>query len=53
MGVGVKGEPSGEVTEDGGDCFDVYAVLQGDGCKCVAEVVEADFRDACSGKDTL
>ncbi len=48
MGVGVQGEAGGEVAEDGGDRLDVHAVLQGNGGEGVAEIVEADFRDACS-----
>ncbi len=47
MGVGVEGEAGGEMTEHTADCLDVHAILEGDGCKGVAEVVESDFRDAC------
>ncbi len=53
MGVGVQGEAGGEVAQDAGDCLDVHAVLQGDGCEGVAEVVESHLGDACSGEDTL
>lgn len=35
MGVGVKGEPCGEVAKDAGRGLDVHAVLQGDGCEGV------------------
>ncbi len=45
MGVSVQGEPGGEVAEDGGDSFNVYAVLQGYCCEGVAEVMEANFWD--------
>ena len=48
MGVGVEGEACGEVTKHSADRFDVHAILQGDGRKGVAEVVESDFRDTCS-----
>ena len=53
MGVGVQGEAGGEVAKHTADCLDVHAILEGDGCKGVAEVVESDFRDACSRKDSL
>ena len=38
MGVGVQGEAGGEVTKHTGLRLDVHAILQGDGCKGVAEV---------------
>ena len=53
MGVGIQGEACGEVTEHAGHRLDVYAVLQGDGCEGVAEVVESDLRDACPLQYTL
>ena len=53
MGIGVQGEACGEVTEHAGHRLDVYAVLQGDGCEGVAEVVESDLRDACPLQYTL
>ena len=43
MGVGVEGEACGEVTKHSADRFDVHAILQGDGRKGVAEIVEADW----------
>ena len=45
MGVGVQGESGREVPQHTGHRLDVYAVLQGDGCEGVAEVVESDLRD--------
>ena len=53
MGIGVEREASGEMAEHTADRLDVHAVLEGDGCKGVAEVVESDFRDAGSRKDSL
>ena len=47
MGIGVQGEAGGEVAQDGGYGLDVHAVLQSDGGKGVAEVVEANLGDAC------
>ena len=46
MGIGVQGEPCREVTEHSTDGLDVHAVLEGDGCEGVAEIVESDLRDA-------
>lgn len=46
MGVGVQGEACGEVAEHAGYGLDVYTVLQGQGGEGVAEVVEANLRDA-------
>ena len=46
MGIGVEGEACGEVTQHSADRLDVHAILEGDGCKGMAEVVESDFRDA-------
>ena len=43
MGIGVQGEPGGEVAEHTGYSLDVYSVLEGDGCEGVAEVVESDL----------
>ena len=45
MGIGVEGEPRGEVTQHAADGLDIHAVLESDGRKGVAEVVESDFRD--------
>ena len=53
MGIGVQGEACGKVTQHSADCLDVYAVLQGDGCEGVAQVVEPDLRDTSSRKDSL
>ena len=53
MGIGVKGEACGEVTQHTADCFDVHSVLQGDGSEGMAEVVESDFRDVCPLQYTL
>ena len=53
MGVGVERKACGEVTQHSADCLDVHAILEGDGCKGVAEVVESDLRDACSYKDSF
>ena len=47
MGVGVQGEARGEVAEHTADCFNVYAILQGDGCEGVTKVVESDLWDTC------
>ena len=46
MGIGIQGEACGEVAEHSRDGFDVHAVLESDGCKDVAEVMESDIRDA-------
>lgn len=53
MGISVQGESGGEVAEHTGHGLDIHAVLQGDGCEGVAEVVESDLWDACPFKDTL
>ena len=53
MGIGVEGEAGGEVTQHTGHRLDVHAILEGDGCKGVAEVVESDLWDTCSRKDSL
>ena len=42
MGIGVQGEPSGEVPQHPGDGFDVHPVLQSQGGETVPEVVEPD-----------
>ena len=47
MGVGVQGEACGEVAEHTADRLDVHAILEGDSCEGVAEVVESNLRDAC------
>ena len=46
VGVGVQGEAGGEVTQHAAERLDVHTVLECDGCKGMAEVVESDFRDA-------
>lgn len=46
MGVGVQGEACGEVAEHTADRLDVHAILEGDSCEGVAEIVESDLRDA-------
>lgn len=53
MGVGVQGEAGGEVAEHTADCFNVYAILQSYGRKGVAQVVESDLWDTCSGEDSF
>lgn len=53
MGIGVQGEPGGVMTEHTGDSFDVHAVLQGQGCEGMAEVVESDLGDAYPLENTL
>ena len=53
MGVGVQGEACGEVAEYTADRLDVHAILQSYGRKGMAEVVESDFRNACSGEDSF
>ena len=47
VSVGIQSEPGGEVAEHTGDSLDVHAVLEGDGCEGVAEVMESYLRDAC------
>ena len=47
MCIGVEGEACGEVTQHSADCFDVHAILERDGCKGVAQVVESDLWDTC------
>ena len=46
MGVCVEREASGVVAEHPGDGFDVYSVLQSQGCKCVTKIVEAKPRQS-------
>lgn len=41
VSVSVKREASGVVAKHSGDSFDVHAVLQSQGCKCVSKLVEA------------
>ena len=48
MCIGVQCEPGGEVAEHSTDGLDIHTVLQGDGGKGVAEVVESDLWDTCS-----
>ena len=45
MGIGVQGEPGGEVSQHAADRLDVHTVLECDGGEGVAEVVESDLRD--------
>lgn len=47
VGVGVQGEAGGEVAQHTADGLDVYAVLEGQGGKGVAEVVEAYLWQSC------
>ena len=44
--IGVQGEACGEVAEHAGYRLDIHAVLEGNGSKGVAEVMESDLRDA-------
>ena len=53
VGVGVEGEACGEVTEHTADRLDVHAILEGDSCKGMAEVVESDLRYTCSSEDSF
>ena len=53
VGIGVEREACGEVTQHAADCLDVHAILERDGCKGVAQVVESNLRDTCSRKDSL
>ena len=46
MGVGIQGEACGEVTQHAADGLDIHAVLESDGRKGVAEIMESDLRDA-------
>lgn len=47
VGVGVQSEAGGEVAQHTADGLDVYAVLEGQGGKGVAEVVEAYLWQSC------
>ena len=47
MGVGVQGEPRAEVPQHPGHRFHVHPVLQGQGGKCVSEIVEPDPGQSC------
>ena len=53
MGIGVQSEPGREVAQHAADRLDIHAVLEGEGCEGVAEVMESDLRDACPFEDTL
>lgn len=53
MGVCVKCEACGVVSEHPGDGFDVYAVLQSQGCKCVTKIVEAKPRQSRTVEHTV
>ena len=48
MGIGIQGEPGGEVPQYAADGLDVHTVLKGDGCEGVAEVDELNHWDTCS-----
>lgn len=41
MGVGIQGEPGGEVTQHTTDRLDVHSVLERDGSEGGAEVMES------------
>ena len=45
MGIGIQGEPGGEVAQHARHRFDVHTVLQGNGSVGVAEIMESDFGD--------
>ena len=53
MGVGIQGEACGEVAQHSGHRLDIHAVLEGDGSKGVAEVVESDLRNASPFQHSL
>ena len=53
MGVGVQSEPGREAAQHTADGLDVHAVLQGECCEGVAEVVESDLGDASSLQHSL
>ena len=53
MGIGVQGEAGGEVPQHTTDRLDIHSVLQCDGSKGVAEIMESDLRDSCSFKNPL
>ena len=53
VGIGVQGEPSGEVTQHAGHGLDVHTILECDGSEGVAEVMEPDLWNASPFKDTL
>ena len=53
MGIGDQGEACGKVTQHAADGLNVYAVLQGEGCEGVTEVIESDLRDACPLQNSL
>lgn len=42
VGVDVQSGPGGDVPNDGGQCFDVHAVFQGDGGKGVPQIMKSD-----------
>ena len=48
MGIGIQGEPGGEVAQHARHRFDVHTVLQGNGSEGVAEIMESDFGDTSS-----
>ena len=47
VAVDVDGDGGGDVADDGGEGFHVHAELQGYGGEGVAQIVEADVRQAC------
>ena len=53
MSIGVQGEACGEVAEHAGNGFYVNSILQRNRSEGVAEVVEADFGDACPCQDSF
>lgn len=53
MGVGVQSEACGEVVQHSADGFDIHAVLKGEGCEGVTEVMEPNLGDARSFQHTL
>ena len=42
VGVGAEGEPCVVVAQHTGNCFDVHAVLERQGCEGVSKLVEAE-----------
>ena len=53
MGIGVQREAGGEVPQHAGHRLDIHAVLQGNGCEGVAEIVESDLWNTSPFEDTL
>ena len=42
VAVGVEGESCGVVTQQAGECFHIYTILEGQCRECVAKLVEAE-----------